>query len=169
MTPIRVKTFVKWLAGILICALVLVGAVLFVMADPYYLSAPTDASLIERLQKNRASFVLLRQMMQEDGLYYVSPSKLDKPVSERRKQEYLQLLKSIGNPILRSNGEMTKYSYAGGGLLAIGPGWQKGIQFECQPNVQTVASLDNTNELKVGDFNQRTIDDDWCLIFEIFD
>lgn len=159
----------KWTVGILCCALILVGASLFMMADPYYLSAPTDASLIERLLKNKASFDLLHQMMVDDAMSYVSSTKLGKPVSDRRRKEYVRLLEAIGNPILRSDGNMTKYSYAGGGLSAIGPGWQKAIQFNCEQNLPTLASLDNAGELNAGELNQRTVDDDWCLIFEKFD
>lgn len=162
-------TVVKWTVGILSCAFALAGASLFMLADPYYLSAPADASLIDRLQRNKPSFVLLHQMMLDDELFYVSPTKLGKPVSESRRKEYVRLLAAVGNPILYSDGKTTKYSYAGGGLSAIGSGWQKGIRFGCERDVPSLANLDNASELNAGDLNQRTIDDDWCLIFEKFE
>jgi hypothetical protein len=124
-----------FIVAFLALILLLVAGV-FWMADPLNLRAPNDQKLIAIFQAHREAFKKLQQMATEDaqrGLYLDAPyfdegSKFNKS----RQQEYEKLISEIRPGLHVSIDGREKgmsFTFAGGGLLAIGPGWGKGINY----------------------------------------
>lgn len=163
------KMFAKFALGLVVC-LIAIGAILYWMADPLYLRAPKDRKLITFFQDHRAAFEKLRQMAAEDSAGYLSESHLDARLGDKRNQEYKSLLSEI-RPCRSMGGDYqtTRFIFAGGGLLAIGPGWAKGIEYvpESTDRVGPVLeNLDQPASLPMGGVYLRQIEPKWFVFFQ---
>jgi len=95
-------------------------------------------------------------------------------VSWTRKNKYWLLLAKIGHgvKILQSEG-IVRFVFAGGGLLAIGPGWLKGIEYvpvDDNRNNRRAGrivenNLDQANVLPPGVYLRR-ITDNWFILYQ---
>jgi hypothetical protein len=164
--------------------ILLLVAVVFWMADPLNFRAPKDQKLIAIFHAHREAFEKIQQMATEDaqhGLYLHAPffdegSKFDKS----RQEEYEKLISEIRPGLHVSIDGREKgmsFTFAGGGLLAIGPGWEKGINYE--PNSFEVngvtyqnryvgvilTNLDNACVLPDGTTYIRQIEPHWFLFY----
>jgi hypothetical protein len=150
--------------------LILVGAVLFWLADPLYLKAPKDGDLMTVFQNHRAAFEKLRQMAAEDSAGYVSESNLDARLGEKRIKEYKSLLSEIGPcESMGGDNQTTRFSFAGGGLLAIGPGWAKGIEYISGSTDRVgpiLENLDQPGSLAMGGVHLHQIEPKWFVFFQ---
>lgn len=161
--------FTKVVLGLVVC-FIAIGAILFWMADPLYLKAPKDRELMTVFQNHRAAFEQLRQMATEDSLSYLSESDLDARLSGTRRQKYKSLLSEI-RPC-RSVGrgyQTTRFIFAEGALLAIGPGWVKGIEYvpgSTDRVGDVLENLDQPSSLAMGAVYLRQIDPKWFIFFQ---
>ena len=132
------STLFKVTFGLIVTFLALIllfAAGIFWMADPLNLRAPNDQKLIAIFHAHREVFEKIQQMATEDaqhGLYLDAPwfegSKFDKS----RQQEYEKLISEIRPGLhvaIDCRDKGMSFNFAGGGLLAIGPGWGKGINY----------------------------------------
>jgi hypothetical protein len=161
--------FTKVALGLVVC-LIAVGAILFWLADPLYLKAPKDHELIMVFQDHRAAFEKLRQMPAEDSAGYVSESHLDARLGDKRRQEYKSLLSDI-RPCRSMEGDYqtTRFIFAGGGLLAIGPGWAKGIEYVPRSTDRVGPVLENLDQpasLAMGGVYLRQIEPYWFVFVQ---
>ena len=119
--------------------LVGVGIILFWLADPLYLKAPSDRKMLETFNSHRVAFERLSQMEEEfvqsdkEVLQrnYKHKSSLNVQPTEAWQHEHDSIVSTIpyihkGDVSADWNG-MVRYRFAGGGILAIGSGWEKGI------------------------------------------
>jgi hypothetical protein len=140
------------------------------MADPLYLKAPKDRELFTVFHDHRAAFEKLRQMATEDSLSYFSKSDLDARLSDQRKREYKNLLSEIRSGlVVTTDSQMAKFIFAGGGLSAIGPGWDKGIVYVPGSTDRAGVIRDNLDRpasLATGEVYLRQIEPKWFIIFE---
>lgn len=152
-----------------------IAAILFWFADPFYLRAPRDSDLIDVFLTHRAAFEKLRQMAAEDPEWYISKADdADPQMSMARKQEYKHHISEINSGlILIKSDNSVKFIYTGAGLLAIGPGWDKGVIYApggIQPEEGViVGSLDHPAALKANEVYMRQIEPDWFIYFQRFD
>src|SRR5277367_2306338 len=72
-----------------------VAAVCFWMADPYYLTAPSDQKLMATFHDHRAAFEELRQMATEDSRYGPFDFHYAEKLSELQRQKYRHSLSEI--------------------------------------------------------------------------
>lgn len=152
--------------GLVVC-LIAVGAILFWVIDPLYLKAPKDRELIKVFQDHRAAFEQLRQMATEDSVGYLTESDLDTRLSDTRRQKYKSLLSEI-RPSLTVTADkgLVRFIFAsGGGLLAIGPGWLKGIEYSTDRKA-TMENLDQLASLATGGVYLRQIEPKWFIVFQ---
>jgi hypothetical protein len=169
---------------ILVLALSSVGlavvAIIFWMADPLNIRAPKDEKLIEIFNAHRHAFEEIQQMATEDagrGLYLDAPyfsegSKFDKS----RQQEYEKLISEIHPGLHVSIDGREKgmsFTFAWGGLLAIGPGWGKGISYEPSDFTDQnryigviSTNLDNTCALITGTTYIRPLETNWFIFYD---
>lgn len=163
-------------ASILVCLTLLAGV--FWMADPLNLRAPSDQKLTSIFHAHREAFEKIQQMATEDaqhGLYapyFGEGSKFDKS----RQKEYENLISNIHPGLHVSIDPREKgisFTFAGGGLLAIGPGWEKGIKFE--PSDVTnqgryigvvSTNLDNVGGLESGTTYIRPLGSNWFIFYQ---
>ena len=155
---------------VLVVCLIVIGAVLFWMADPLYLKAPKDRQLITFFQDHRAAFEKLRQMAAEDSAGYLSESHLDARLGVKRRQEYKSLLSEI-RPCrsVGADDQTTRFIFSGGGLLAVGPGWAKGIEYipgSTDRVGPVVENLDQPASLAMGGVYLRQIEPMWFVFFQ---
>jgi hypothetical protein len=161
--------FTKVALGLVVC-FIAVGVILFWLADPLYLKAPKGRELITFFQDHRAAFEKLRQMAAEDSAGYLSESHLDARLGDKRKHEYKSLLSEI-RPCRSMGGDYqtTRFIFAGGGLLAIGPGWAKGIEYVAG-NTDRVGpikeNLDQLASLAMGGVYLRQIEPNWFVFVQ---
>lgn len=159
--------------GLVVC-LIAVGAILFWVIDPLYLKAPKDRELIKVFQDHRAAFEQLRQMATEDSVGYLTESDLDTRLSDTRRQKYKSLLSEI-RPSLTVTADkgLVRFIFAsGGGLLAIGPGWLKGIEYAPGSTAREGGILENLDQpasLAWGDVYLRQIEPNWFIIVQKID
>jgi hypothetical protein len=155
----------------LVVACVVVGAIVLWQADPLQFKAPSDQEVIAVFQAHRADFERLRQMVTEDMHVksYFSESELDGISPEARRQEYRSRLKIWpGLHVGVNYDESVRFIFAGGGLLAIGPGWAKGIQFSPQGKKligEQVKTLDNERTLPPGVY-LRELMPEWFILYQ---
>lgn len=121
------------IAEVVLGAVVIFAAVAVWMADPLNLRAPKDGKLIGIFYAHREAFEKLHQMAAEDlarGLRFKSHFEGTK-ISEARRKEYERLLSGIRpRPSMGTDdGGGMVFVFADGGILAIGPGWEKGIEY----------------------------------------
>src|SRR6185503_11264947 len=152
-----------------------VAAFIWWMMDPLNLGAPRDDKLIAIFQDNRPTFEELRVMAIADAQRtgYINWSEISGDVSWTRKNKYWLLLAKIGHgvKILQSEG-IVRFVFAGGGLLAIGPGWLKGIEYvpvDDNRNNRRAGrivenNLDQANVLPPG-VSLRRITDNWFILY----
>jgi len=110
----------------------LIGIFLFWMADPLNLSAPTDKELAATFFSHESEFKRLGQMVLEDAAKesYFSSTILSGGLGESRLREYKDILAELGSGVvLTTDDNSVRYVFSYGGLLAIGPGWAKGIEY----------------------------------------
>jgi hypothetical protein len=162
--------FTKVALGLVVC-FIAVGAIHFWSADPLYLKAPKDRDLITVFQDHRAAFQQLRQMAVEDSIWDLNEAHLDARLDDKRKQEYKRLLSEIrpGLGAGRDYDGKTRFIFAGGGLLAIGPGWAKGIEYVpgSTDRVRPVLeNLDQPSSLAMGGMYLRQIGPKWFVFFQ---
>jgi len=161
--------FTKVALGLVAC-FVAVGATIFWLADPLYLKAPKDRELITVFQDHRAAFEKLPQMAAEDSIWIFSESDLDARLGDKRRQEYKSLLSEIRPGLSVGRGDQTtRFIFAGGGLLAIGPEWVKGIEYipGSTDRVGVVLqNLDQPASLATGGVYLRQIEPKWFIFFQ---
>lgn len=152
------------------CAL---GALVFWMADPLNLSAPSDKDLLTLFHDHRTAFERLRQMATEDlqqknAVYYNQTASYGK-LDEMRKQEYKHLLSEIhGHSVAPGYDGAVGFAFAGGGLSAISPGWSKGIVYipgNYARGAHIVQNLDKANKLPPGVY-LRQIEQNWFIVYQ---
>jgi hypothetical protein len=164
--------------SILVCLALL--AAVFWMADPLNIRAPSDQKLISIFQAHRESFEKIQQMATEDaeqGLYLDAPYFSEgSKFTASRQQEYQKLISEIQPGLHVSIDGREKgisFTFAWGGLLAIGSEWGKGIKYE--PSDATDQSryigvistnLDNTHALKTGTTYIRPIAPNWFIFYD---
>jgi hypothetical protein len=190
------KVIFYLIVGFLGLVLILVGGA-FWAADPLNLRAPKDQKLIAIFHAHRAAFEKLQQMAIEDARHgrYFEPSGLETVELEGRKfvyhheiggvrwQEYKNLLSEFRPSldwVIDGHFDVVKAVFAGGGLLAIGPGWVKGIEyvpssFEIDGVTyvqgwqgQILTNLDNARTLPANMY-LRQIEPKWFVYYERFD
>jgi hypothetical protein len=145
----------------------------FWMADPLNLRAPKDQELIAVFHTHREAFEKLQQMVTEDarhGWYFNSTDFVGRKIEESRWQKYNQLVSEI-RPGLKVGTDYDggmRFGFAGGGLLAIGPGWAKGIEYV--PGDNKKAGIIATNLDKAGtlpaNIYTRQIEPKWFLFYQ---
>jgi hypothetical protein len=168
---------------VLVCCVLFCGiaALLFWMADPYYLKAPSDQKLMTRLHDHRAAFEALRQMAADDSKQegYFNEHLLNEKFPWSRRQEYKHLEAEIYPSFdiiiwATVNGpyKVVKFVFARGGLSAIGPEWTKGLEYipgDYNKNEgQLLPSLDNPNTLPDGMY-VREIEPHWFIFYDYID
>lgn len=162
-----VKVFLYFVA---MC--VAIGALLALLADPLFLRAPKDRDLISLFQAHRATFERLRQMAAEDSgvVSHFAESRLDVRLSEARRQEYKRLLPKVGSGlVITTSHSAVRFRLASGGLLAIGPGWLKGIEYvtsSVDREGTVVDDLDHPAALAAGGVYLRQIEPHWFVVFQ---
>jgi hypothetical protein len=151
------------------------GALVFWMADPLNLRAPKDQKLLTLFHDHRAAFERLRQMATEDlqqkKASYFNESCFYGKLDEMRKQEYKPLVSEIyhGLTVTVDYDATARFCFAGGGMiLAIGPGWVKGIQYvpgNYERKGHVVQNLDEANTLPPGVY-LREIEPNWFIFYQ---
>ena len=160
----------KVAVGLVVC-FIAVGALLFWVVDPLYLKAPKDRELIKVFQDHRAAFEQLRQMATEDSVSYLTESDLDARLSDMRRQKYKSLLSEIRPSLtVTTYKQSVRFIFAsGGGLLAIGPGWLKGIEYlpgGTDREGVVLENLDQPASLATGDVYLRQIEPNWFVFVQ---
>ena len=155
--------------SLLVLMLLCLVAVLWWTADPWFLSAPNDVDLRAEFMRKRSEFDGIRRMLTVDGITYLRSGHHNERIPNARQAEYDRLLRVVDEPIVRSDGNVSKFIYASGGLFSIGPGWQKGIQYGSDGCGEMVASLDNPRNLDSGIPYCKKIEEEWFLMLEKFD
>lgn len=162
----------KLLIGILAFAC-LVTAIAFFARDPFYWWAPRDEELISQLRAHKSAFERLRDLAQQDsdkGPFF-SASQLDK-VDPTRRQEYLRLFAELPHGMTigaDSYSGATRFIFAVGGVMTIGPEWVKGIEFiPGQPTRwgHLTNQLDDPASLPWGNVYLRQADEHWYLFLQ---
>src|SRR5271170_6402728 len=90
--------FLKTAFGFVVVCCVLfcgIAALLFWMADPYHLTAPSDQKLMAIYHDHRGTFEELRQMATDDSRSGSFNFHYDEKLSDVRWQKYAQLLSEI--------------------------------------------------------------------------
>jgi hypothetical protein len=102
---------------------------------------------------------------------YFSISTLDGISPESRKREFESLLRlKVGGLVVavNHNDDNVRFIFASGGLLAIGPGWVKGIQWYSQgPMLDRVKaySLDNDRRASADGY-AKELAPGWFIFYE---
>ena len=153
-----------------VCAIGVIGAILFWMADPLYLKAPPDRKLIAIFIDHRDAFDSLRRMIVQDSQSYVSASHLDERLSVKRRDEYRNLISEIGaESITPTSMRAVRFVFTGGGLSAIGPEWFKGIEYapeDIDRGGIVIGNLDQPRNLVEGQVYLRQIEPHWYLFLQ---
>ena len=162
--------FTKIVLGLVVC-IIAIGAILFWVVDPLYLKAPKDRELIKVFQDHRAAFEQLRQMATEDSVSYLTESDLDTRLRDMRRQKYKRLLSEIRPSLtVRTDKQSVRFIFAsGGGLLAIGPGWLKGLEYlpgSTNREGVVLENLDQPASLATGEVYLRQIEPNWFVIVQ---
>ena len=169
----RIKSILVKAGCGLVFAIGFLGIFLFWLADPLNFRAPKDQKLIKVLQDHREAFEKLRSMAVEDSssLSYFSESTLRKSkLSETRQKEYERLLSEIRPGLIETvdNDNVVRFIFASGGLLSIGPGWLKGIEFipgNFEREGIAASNLDKMRTAAPGVY-LRAIDSNWFLLYQ---
>ena len=169
--PLSIK---KGIAKTALTVLAVFGALavfVFWKADPLQISEPSDESVIDLFHAHRTEFERLRQMVTEDmhGKSLFSESNLENISPEVRRDEYKSLLKiSSGLFVAINYDKSVRFILARGGLMAIGPGWVKGLQFlpdGAKLLGTRVESLDGSRRLSAGAYF-REIEPNWFILYQ---
>jgi hypothetical protein len=169
---------------VVVCCVLFCGiaALLFWMADPYYLKAPSDQKLITRFLDHRAAFEELREMAADDSKQegYFNEHLLNKKFPWSRRQEYKHLKAEIYPSFdiiiwatVKGPNNVVRFVFAGGGLSAIGPEWTKGIEYipgddDDKDEAQLLPSLDQPGALPYGMY-VREIEPHWFIFYNYMD
>jgi hypothetical protein len=111
--------------GVLFCG---IAALLFWMADPYHLTAPSDQKLMTSFHDHRAAFEELRQMATDDSRSGSFNLRYDEKLSGSRWQKYAHLLSEIRprlNVMAGGFDNSVDFDFAGGQGSVIDPAWIK--------------------------------------------
>jgi hypothetical protein len=164
----KISRRIKILVWVALFVILMISGFAFWMSDPLFLMAPSDDRLREKFVSHKAVFEKIHEMAIADSVYYLEIGHKNKGMDGVRQLEYFRLLKEIGGPTIRSDGSVSKYIYASGGLSAIGPGWQKGIKYRLEGCGVEIENLGAPKELE-GDMSYcRKIDREWYILFEKF-
>jgi hypothetical protein len=152
---------------------------IFWTSDPLNIRRPKDQELMAIFNSHRESFEKIQQMATDDaehGLYLDAPYLGEgSKFTASRQQEYKTLISDIKPGLHVSIDGREKgmsFTFAGGGLLAIGPGWEKGINYE--PNDFTnknryigiiSTNLDNVRIFEPGTTYIRPIETNWFIFY----
>ena len=134
--------------------------------------APDDEKLLASFRSHRESFEQLRKLVTEDAKYdgYFSSSHLDSRIDEGRRAQYKELLDSVSDHlsvIVNQDGSI-KFNVSEGGILSVGPGWSKGMEYipgDVRKSGTLVSSLNRASSMGEGIYLKR-IDDRWFLFYE---
>ncbi|MGH7024213.1 MAG: hypothetical protein ACREEB_11575 [Caulobacteraceae bacterium] len=166
----RAPTWVLAVAGSA-AVLVLAGAILVAYADGV-LEQPTDDRLLTEFREHQSSFEALRETAAKDpslGTCGLGSWGWGGWCSGNHQETYRGLLaQSGGNLLSRDYDGTIRVGFAGGGLLAIGPGWEKGIEYipgSPARDGELVASTDGANRLP-ADVYLRPILPGWYIFYQ---
>jgi hypothetical protein len=149
-----------------------VAVVIFLLIDPINLRAPPDRQLVSAFHAHREVFEDLKNMALEDSQHgwYLGVSDSSK-IAESRQEKYKNLISQIRPSVdVRMDGhdDNIRFNFAGGGLLAIGPGWVKGIVYVPENGKidgRMVANLDSAFRLPPNIYF-RTIVSNWFIYYQ---
>jgi len=146
-------------------AVILIGFVLFILyeSDPWYLRAPSDASVRALFASRQQDIVDLSRMAREDQMGYISSSNLEDARNPLRRAKYENLFSRLpaGAIITRGVGS-TRLILISAGMAAFGSGWSKGIEvFDDTSRLrgEVIANLDHPLALPDGNVFLVKIDD----------
>jgi len=162
---------------LLVCGLLLIVAIYFLNQLSIFPSDdPRDSELMASFREHRQAFETLCAMALEDSgtVSYISLKTLpgENNLESHRRAKYKDLLNEIKlvTDISTNDHERVLFSYRGGGLLAIGPTWSKGIAYypsgDLGPDRRIVDDLDD-----LGDRNGtyvKPLEKNWYLIYQNF-
>jgi len=147
-----------------------ISLTLFWFADPLFLRAPKDRTLIAVFHRHRAAFTQLRKLAAADSDGYFSESYLGGGFSAQQQQECKKLLSEIDSGLIVTTSPQTvRFVFASGGLSAIGPEWLKGIEYISGDPARegvVVKTLDHPASLPFGGVYLRPIAPRWFLVFQ---
>jgi hypothetical protein len=134
--------------------------------------APDDASLIEVFHSHRAAFDEVRQLAPHGA----GSSRLAKAgglldaAGASNDPRLRQLQEEIGRhtTVYSADDGMVKFTMARGGVLAVGPGWSKGIEFfpgDPKRAGSELADLDKAPSMP-ADIYVRRLGDGWFLFYQ---
>jgi hypothetical protein len=135
--------------AILFCA---IGGFIFWCADPYHFRAPSDQKVIAMFQSHRSQFEA------------IGTARATSTPADTRSAALPPSVLSIG----RDYDGRVRFVLAEGGLLVVGPGWAKGIEYvpdransigEIQPD------LDKARKLPLGVY-LRAIEPHWFIFYQ---
>jgi hypothetical protein len=160
---------------VVVCSVLFCGiaALLFWVADPYHLTAPSDQKLMTRFHDHRAAFEELRQMATEDVRYGSFNLHYGEKLSGLRRQKYRQLLSEI-RPCLNvmAGVDGVDFDFAWGGGSTIGPDWSKGIEYipgdYKKSGFELLPDLDQPAALPPGMY-VREIEPHWFIFYNYID
>ena len=165
----------KTVIGLVIACCVVAVPILLIlwMADPLNLRAPNDRALIVLFHDHRMALERLRQMATEDlnvQGWRITASSLNEKLDDARKREYRHLLSEVQPLGMSVDYDGTvRFAYAGGGILAIGPEWGKGIEYvpgDYRKKGAIVQNLDRARKLPLGDVYLRQIEPHWFIFYQ---
>lgn len=166
--------------GILCVVFMIFSVVLFIflMSDPYRWSAPSDEELMQFFENHHDEFIVLAEMVINDRkkLSSLTKSNINGQVNTARAQEYQKLMSSFPKniTITVNHNSIVRFVFSRRGILAIGRGWMKGIQymperFERSSNL--VESLNDLSGFPPNEYNEyfKRIEPTWYVLYVNFD
>jgi len=152
-----------------------VSLFIFWVIDPFKWSASSDEELIVFFKNHNNELTKLSQMVIDDRkiLSYYTKSSISGSFSDLRAKEYRDLISTLPNNIIITvdHNQIVRFIFSGGGLLAIGGGWIKGIEY--MPDVFEKSSniLQNLNDVSALRPNVylRKIEASWYIIYQYSD
>ena len=165
-----------WILGVLalfsVCFAV-IWVVINVFGDPLNLRAFRDKNLMATFVSHRDSFEKIRLMSNQDEQkgWFIGVSKMS-DLDETRQREYrnqICLIQSGLDVRLDGNGNVLRYIFSGGSrLLAIGPGWVKGIEYIPTDYNKQGILVTNTDEMRKAPEGVylRQIGPNWFIFYQ---
>ena len=159
-------------APLVALAVVVLSSKLWRITNPQNLRVPSDQALTVTFHDHRAAFYKLQQMASEDqrrGWFFSFPDFRSATQNEARLQDYRNLMSRMPNcfsATTDSDGHLRFCFAQSEGVLAVGAGWVKGIEFwpeRCPWS--KVSDLDDAQSLPAGIY-VRQMEPQWFLFYQ---
>jgi hypothetical protein len=159
--------------ALVVASLAVFLVVIYLAGDPLNLKAPRDQDLMETFDAHRDRFEKIRLMANEDEQkgWYLGVSQMSN-LGDSRQHEYKDQISRIQSRLdvrLDGHDKVLRYIFSGGGfLLAIGPGWAKGIEYIPTDYLKQgilTTNLDGMRKMPPGVY-LRQIETNWFIFYQ---